>query len=39
MIIRKPYALLIKNFKRIHFVLALLMGYLALKSNDIYTFV
>ena len=39
MIIRKPYALLIKNFKRIHFVLALLMGYLALKSNDIYSFV
>lgn len=38
MILRKPYALLIKNFKKIHIVLGLLMVYISFKSSAILTF-
>lgn len=38
MILRKPYALLIKNFKKIHLVLCILMAYLAYETNNILTF-
>ncbi len=38
MILRKPYALLIKFFRPIHFVLAILMGFLSYKFYDIYLF-
>lgn len=38
MILRKPYAILIKNFKLIHIVLAILMGYLFYKTNMILSF-
>jgi len=37
-ILRKPYALLIKNFKKIHLVLCILMAYLAYESGNILTF-
>lgn len=35
MILRKPYALLIKHFKKIHLVLVVLMAYLAYGSSSI----
>lgn len=38
MILRKPYALLIKNFKKIHFVLAVLVTFILFKCNEILTF-
>lgn len=38
MILRKPYALLIKNFKKIHLVLCILMVYVAFESANILTF-
>ena len=39
MIIRKPYAFLIKNFKKIHIVLLILSLYLAYKIVDVNGFV
>ncbi len=39
MIIRKPYAFLIKNFKRIHVVLLLLSLFVAYKLFDVSSFV
>ena len=39
MILRKPYALLIKNFKLIHAVIAVMIGYLAYRTNNILTFI
>ncbi len=39
MILRKPYAILIKNFKLIHAILALLMGYLFYRTNLIISFI
>ena len=39
MIIRKPYAFLIKNFKRIHIVLLILSLYVAYKLFDVSGFV
>ena len=39
MIIRKPYAFLIKNFKRIHILLLILSLYVGYKVIDIYRFV
>ena len=39
MIIRKPYAFLIKNFKRIHILLLILSLYVGYKVIDIYSFV
>ena len=38
MILRKPYAFLIKYFKIIHLLIAALMGYLLYKSYDIINF-
>ena len=38
MILRKPYAFLIKYFKLIHLIIAFLMGYLLYKSYNIVTF-
>ncbi len=38
MILRKPYAFLIKYFKIIHIVLFVIFGYLTFKLRDIYTF-
>lgn len=39
MILRKPYAILIKHFKLIHAILAVLMGYLVYRTNLIITFI
>lgn len=38
MILRKPYAILIKNFRLIHLVLLLLSAYLIYRTNIILTF-
>lgn len=39
MILRKPYAFLIKNFKIIHLILSLLMIYVAYKINNVLKFI
>lgn len=39
MILKKPYAFLIKHFKGIHLILSLLMIYIAYKINNILNFV
>ncbi|MBQ8132191.1 MAG: DUF4352 domain-containing protein [Bacilli bacterium] len=39
MIIRKPYAFLIKNFKKIHILLLVLAIYVYAKTNQTYAFV
>lgn len=39
MILRKPYAILIKYFKLIHLVLGLLMGYMFYRTTQIMTFI
>jgi len=38
MILRKPYAILIKNFRLIHFIMSLLVGYLFYKTSAILSF-
>lgn len=38
MILKKPYAFLIKYFKLINFIISILMGYIAYKSYNIVTF-
>ena len=38
MIVRKPYAFLIKNFRLIHFFMLLLAGYLLYRTNIAYNF-
>ena len=38
MIIRKPYAFLIKNFKLIHFIMLIVSTYLAIRTNIISSF-
>ncbi len=38
MVLRKPYALLIKNFKKIHFLLFVAIVYIAYTSNKILIF-
>ena len=38
MIIRKPYAFMIKHFRMIHLILTLLLIFLAYKTNTIYSF-
>lgn len=38
MIVRKPYAFLIKNFKRIHIFLFILCSYVIYKSTQLYSF-
>ena len=39
MIFRKPYAFLIKNFKKIHLVLIFLCAYIFYKHLQVYNFV
>ena len=38
MILRKPYAFLIKHFKIIHLILTVLLGFIAYSTNSIYIF-
>lgn len=38
MVLRKPYALLIKYFKLIHLIISIFMIYLVYKTNNIYNF-
>lgn len=38
MILRKPYALLIKHFKLIHIIISVFMAYLIYKTNNVYKF-
>ena len=38
MIVKKPYAFLIKHFRIIHGILFVLLGYIMLKSADISSF-
>lgn len=38
MILRKPYAFLAKHFKKIHFLLSILLVYLAYRTNLIFQF-
>lgn len=38
MIIRKPYAFLIRNFRLIHLLLSALLIFIAYKSTAIYNF-
>lgn len=38
MILRKPYAFLIKNFRKIHLLMMLIMAYVAYSSNNILKF-
>lgn len=39
MILRKPYAILIKHFRLIHAVMAIMMAYLAYRTNMIISFI
>lgn len=39
MILRKPYAILIKNFKLIHMIITFCIGYLVFKSYAIYDYI
>lgn len=39
MVFRKPYAFLIKNFKKIHIVLLMLSLFVAFKTLDVYRFI
>ena len=39
MILRKPYAILIKNFKLIHAIIAVMMGYLTYRTSEIVSFI
>lgn len=39
MILRKPYALLIKHFKLIHAIIAVMMGYLTYRTSHIVSFI
>lgn len=38
MIIKKPYAFMIKHFKTIHLILSLLLIFLAVKTNKVFVF-
>lgn len=38
MVLRKPYKFLIKHFKMIHLILALISGYLLVKTNGVLNF-
>ncbi len=38
MILRKPYAFLIKNFRIIHFILSLIIGYIIFRTSSILSF-
>ena len=38
MVLRKPYAFLIKHFRLIHIIITVLFGYIAFKSRNIYVY-
>ena len=38
MILRKPYAFLIKHFRLIHLVITFLLGYITVKNRSVYVF-
>ena len=38
MILRKPYAFLIKHFRLIHLIITIIFGYVAVKTKNIYDF-
>ena len=38
MILRRPYAFLIKHFRLIHLILFILFAYITLKANNILSF-
>ena len=38
MILRRPYAFLIKHFKLIHLIITILYGYILIKTSNIYNF-
>lgn len=38
MVLRKPYKFLIKHFRMIHFILAIISGYLLIKTNGLLNF-
>ena len=38
MILKKPYAFLIKNFRKIHFILAILSVFIIIKTNTVVGF-
>lgn len=38
MILRRPYAFLIKHFKLIHLIITAILGYLVIQNNNIYSF-
>ena len=38
MVLRRPYAFLIKHFKLIHIILFILFAYITFKANNIVTF-
>lgn len=38
MILKKPYAFLIKHFRLIHFLLFLIAGYLLIRTNNLYIY-
>lgn len=39
MIIRKPYAFLIKNFKRIHLIITVILAFLLYKTTSTYSYI
>ena len=39
MILRKPYAFLIRHFRGIHFVLSILIGYIIARTNNLLRFI
>lgn len=39
MILRKPYAFFIKNFRLMHLILSILIGYLIVKTYNMYEFI
>ena len=39
MILRKPYAFLIKHFRLIHLIITFIFGYVALKNRSVYLFI
>ncbi len=38
MILRRPYAFLIKHFKLIHIIITIILGYIALKNRETYQY-
>lgn len=38
MVLRRPYAFLIKHFKLLHLIITFLLGFVALKSREVYSY-